>query len=87
MKANLVIVLVMAMPAAHGQAPAFEVTSVKFNKLSPRERHIEFDCSPRTLRIHGPGFAERFLLGVQHEAFPGHWPAGVDRFRRRDLRH
>lgn len=46
MKANLAITLVMAMPAAHGQAPAFEVTSVKFNKLPPRERNIEFGCSP-----------------------------------------
>jgi uncharacterized protein (TIGR03435 family) len=46
MKANLALVLVMAMPAVHGQAPAFEVTSVKFNKLPPRERHVEFGCSP-----------------------------------------
>jgi uncharacterized protein (TIGR03435 family) len=46
MKANLAIVVVMAMPAARGQAPAFEVTSVKFNKLPPRERHLELGCSP-----------------------------------------
>src|ERR1700730_4580471 len=46
MKTNLAVVLVMAIPAAHGQAPAFDVTSVKFNKLAPRERHYEFGCSP-----------------------------------------
>jgi len=32
--------------ALYAQAPAFEVTSVKFNKLPPRERHTESGCSP-----------------------------------------
>src|ERR1700689_5311450 len=46
MKANLAIILVLAMPAVRGQSPAFEVTSVKFNRLPPRERHLELSCSP-----------------------------------------
>jgi len=46
MKSNLAIVLVLAAPAALAQTPAFEVTSVKVNKLPPRERHIESGCSP-----------------------------------------
>jgi uncharacterized protein (TIGR03435 family) len=32
--------------ATWGAGPAFEVTSVKSNKLPPRERHVEFGCSP-----------------------------------------
>jgi uncharacterized protein (TIGR03435 family) len=30
----------------YAQAPAFDVVSVKTNKQNPRERHIEFGCSP-----------------------------------------
>jgi uncharacterized protein (TIGR03435 family) len=42
-----VLVVVSGMPLA-GQKPAaaFEVTSVKVNTLSDRERHVEFGCSP-----------------------------------------
>jgi uncharacterized protein (TIGR03435 family) len=47
MKASLATVLILAARAVHAQTPpAFEVTSVKVNKQPPRERHLEFGCSP-----------------------------------------
>jgi len=37
---------ILTATALYAQAPVFEVTSVKFNKLPPRERHTESGCSP-----------------------------------------
>jgi hypothetical protein len=69
MKTNLAIILVMAMPAAHGQAPAFEVTSVKFNRLSPNERHIEFDCSGGRFIYTGQGLRSAFFWAFNMKPF------------------
>jgi uncharacterized protein (TIGR03435 family) len=46
MKANLAIILVFCASADAQTPPGFEVTSVKVNKQTPRERHFEFGCSP-----------------------------------------
>ncbi len=85
MKANLAIVLVMAMPAAHGQAPAFEITSVKFNKLPPRERHLELSCSPGGRFVStGLGLRPAFfwafnMIPFQVTGLPG-WIDSADAF-------
>jgi hypothetical protein len=55
----------LAASAANGQAPAFEVTSVKFNKLPPRERHViqEDECGLLVQSL----LADRFKLAVHRE--------------------
>jgi uncharacterized protein (TIGR03435 family) len=38
--------LLLLSACAWGAGPAFDVTSVKLNKLPPRERSVEMDCAP-----------------------------------------
>ncbi len=46
MRTFLPLLPILAASALCAQTPAFEVTSVKFNQLPPRDRHVEFGCSP-----------------------------------------
>ena len=66
--------------ATWGAGPAFEVTSVKSNKLPPRERHVEFGCSPegRFLSL-GVGLRSSLLWAYKIDYFQlPDAPGGLD---------
>jgi uncharacterized protein (TIGR03435 family) len=66
--------------AAWGAGPAFEVTSVKSNKLPPRERHVEFGCSPEGRFVSlGTGLRSSLLWAYKIDYFQlPTAPAGID---------
>lgn len=69
MRAFPPLLAILTASAVYAQTPAFEVTSVKSNKLPPRERHVEFGCAGGRFTSMGQGLRNALFWAFDTRPF------------------